>query len=159
MVVLARPSRRIARGIHTWMGFHSRHGPQTCPAAHPIRTGEFHEAHHPPCPARAVFRQLPGCLQHGEGCRQGRAEGRPTGRRSRRRYRCDRSALTQRRSVLVAERERGRHCRPYRSEEHTSELQSLMSNSYAVFCFKKKKKTYRKTNYQTQTKRYLRLIK
>src|SRR3546814_6807621 len=25
-----------------------------------------------------------------------------------------------------------------RSEEHTSELQSLMSNSYAVFCLKKK---------------------
>src|SRR3546814_10376899 len=25
-----------------------------------------------------------------------------------------------------------------RSEEHTSELQSLMRNSYAVFCFKKK---------------------
>src|SRR3546814_3755599 len=30
-----------------------------------------------------------------------------------------------------------------RSEEHTSELQSLMSNSYDVFCLKKKKK---KTN-------------
>src|SRR3546814_2419874 len=28
-----------------------------------------------------------------------------------------------------------------RSEEHTSELQSLMRISYAVFCFKKKKKT------------------
>src|SRR3546814_7892850 len=27
-----------------------------------------------------------------------------------------------------------------RSEEHTSELQSLMLNSYAVFCLKKKKK-------------------
>src|SRR3546814_7472817 len=27
-----------------------------------------------------------------------------------------------------------------RSEEHTSELQSLMSTSYAVFCLKKKKK-------------------
>src|SRR3546814_7773125 len=27
-----------------------------------------------------------------------------------------------------------------RSEEHTSELQSLMRNSYAVFCWKKKKK-------------------
>src|SRR3546814_4537854 len=27
-----------------------------------------------------------------------------------------------------------------RSEEHTSELQSLMSNSYAVFCLKKNKK-------------------
>src|SRR3546814_10119242 len=30
-----------------------------------------------------------------------------------------------------------------RSEEHTSELQSLMRNSYAVFCLKKKK--YKKT--------------
>src|SRR3546814_2142903 len=28
-----------------------------------------------------------------------------------------------------------------RSEEHTSELQSLMRNSYAVFCLKKKKNT------------------
>src|SRR3546814_4440003 len=31
-----------------------------------------------------------------------------------------------------------------RSEEHTSELQSLMRISYAVFCLKKKKKTYTK---------------
>src|SRR3546814_7633061 len=31
--------------------------------------------------------------------------------------------------------------RDYRSEEHTSELQSLMRISYAVFCLKKKKKT------------------
>src|SRR3546814_6859213 len=30
--------------------------------------------------------------------------------------------------------------RPLRSEEHTSELQSLMRISYAVFCLKKKKK-------------------
>src|SRR3546814_10883181 len=30
---------------------------------------------------------------------------------------------------------------PQRSEEHTSELQSLMRISYAVFCLKKKKKT------------------
>src|SRR3546814_7405904 len=29
---------------------------------------------------------------------------------------------------------------PWRSEEHTSELQSLMRISYAVFCLKKKKK-------------------
>src|SRR3546814_1791475 len=29
--------------------------------------------------------------------------------------------------------------REFRSEEHTSELQSLMRNSYAVFCLKKKK--------------------
>src|SRR3546814_5562756 len=30
-----------------------------------------------------------------------------------------------------------------RSEEHTSELQSLMRISYAVFCLKKKKQTHR----------------
>src|SRR3546814_3051231 len=34
-----------------------------------------------------------------------------------------------------------RHRRPLRSEEHTSELQSLMRISYAVFCLKKKKTT------------------
>src|SRR3546814_4751074 len=33
----------------------------------------------------------------------------------------------------------GGHDREYRSEEHTSELQSLMRISYAVFCLKKKK--------------------
>src|SRR3546814_5475750 len=35
----------------------------------------------------------------------------------------------------------------FRSEEHTSELQSLMRLSYAVFCLKKKKK---EKKYQTQ---------
>src|SRR3546814_6726915 len=41
---------------------------------------------------------------------------------------------------------------PWRSEEHTSELQSLMRISYAVFCLKKKndKNTTRK-----KTKRYI----
>src|SRR3546814_2266787 len=33
-----------------------------------------------------------------------------------------------------------------RSEEHTSELQSLMRSSYAVFCLKKKKEKTKKTN-------------
>src|SRR3546814_5500642 len=33
------------------------------------------------------------------------------------------------------------HQRPLRSEEHTSELQSLMRISYAVFCLKKKQNT------------------
>src|SRR3546814_10652349 len=38
-----------------------------------------------------------------------------------------------------------------RSEEHTSELQSLMRISYAVFCLKKKtKQTLETINYQTQ---------
>src|SRR3546814_10711452 len=34
----------------------------------------------------------------------------------------------------------------FRSEEHTSELQSLMRISYAVFCLKKKKNKYKNTN-------------
>src|SRR3546814_2940176 len=40
--------------------------------------------------------------------------------------------ITQRRALIDAEGPR--------SEEHTSELQSLMRISYAVFCLKKKKK-------------------
>src|SRR3546814_3797365 len=42
-----------------------------------------------------------------------------------------------------------------RSEEHTSELQSLMRISYAVFCLKKKKKPTQKV----YTKRYEKKIK
>src|SRR3546814_2688085 len=52
------------------------------------------------------------------------------------------------RPAAVGRRQRrGRGRRPLvagaapRSEEHTSELQSLMRNSYAVFCLKKKKPT------------------
>src|SRR3546814_5199117 len=44
-----------------------------------------------------------------------------------------------------------------RSEEHTSELQSLMRISYAVFCLKKKKKTqidtYNKINSRVNVKK------
>src|SRR3546814_3579943 len=49
----------------------------------------------------------------------------------------DRRELTQRRRWPNRPPTRGRR----RSEEHTSELQSLMRISYAVFCLKKKKKT------------------
>src|SRR3546814_8422269 len=46
----------------------------------------------------------------------------------------------------------GHGARPHgRSEEHTSELQSLMRISYAVFCLKKKKKT----NAQIHRKLYM----
>src|SRR3546814_9905343 len=44
-----------------------------------------------------------------------------------------------------------------RSEEHTSELQSLMRISYAVFCLKKKKSNPRKTRYKTHLKQPTRL--
>src|SRR3546814_2384697 len=40
----------------------------------------------------------------------------------------------------------------HRSEEHTSELQSLMRISYAVFCLKKTTKQSRNTNTVTKTK-------
>src|SRR3546814_8368842 len=41
---------------------------------------------------------------------------------------------------------RKRHSKIFRSEEHTSELQSLMRISYAVFCLKKKN-----NNHHTQS--------
>src|SRR3546814_3819805 len=69
-----------------------------------------------------------GCRVGGSLKRSGAAEGRePAGRSSRRRCSSSSSSgLTMRR------------VRSYpRSEEHTSELQSLMRISYAVFCLKK----------------------
>src|SRR3546814_4982485 len=49
--------------------------------------------------------------------------------------------------ILRGEHEEDEH--HGRSEEHTSELQSLMRISYAVFCLKKKnKKTYQLTHIQ-----------
>src|SRR3546814_5323895 len=44
-------------------------------------------------------------------------------------------------SVWLRASPRARHRAAPRSEEHTSELQSLMRISYAVFCLKKKHKT------------------
>src|SRR3546814_10882714 len=48
-------------------------------------------------------------------------------------------------SLLEARRNAAPLSREARSEEHTSELQSLMRISYAVFCLKKKNNT--QTNY------------
>src|SRR3546814_5304571 len=45
-----------------------------------------------------------------------------------------------------------RRIRLERSEEHTSELQSLMRISYAVFCLKKKKKITQKTKNKEKTR-------
>src|SRR3546814_10155329 len=54
--------------------------------------------------------------------------------------------------LLEVEMSNDRH--KQRSEEHTSELQSLMRNSYAVFCLKKKKTNDTKEikNQNTHTK-------
>src|SRR3546814_10469259 len=64
---------------------------------------------------------------------------------------CEHRRMTDDRIIAATPRARTRPSRPAsgpsgwmntsasRSEEHTSELQSLMRNSYAVFCLKKKK--------------------
>src|SRR3546814_9735122 len=53
----------------------------------------------------------------------------------------------------------GHHAPAARSEEHTSELQSLMCISYAVFCLKKKKNNknyyYRNTSSQIHSTRHM----
>src|SRR3546814_4993922 len=64
------------------------------------------------------------------GLRADRDPGRGGQRDGARLYRRYRAQLDVERSACLAEHDR--------SEEHTSELQSLMSISYAVFCFKKK---------------------
>src|SRR3546814_5210741 len=49
-------------------------------------------------------------------------------------------AARRRRNAKLARGRAADFRRQFRSEEHTSELQSLMRISYAVFCLKKKKK-------------------
>src|SRR3546814_6263021 len=80
------------------------------------------------------------------GCNDGGA-GEPGTRPARRRGDPARPGATASRRVVDAEelpllvggeQFRGRHLVHRRSEEHTSELQSLMRISYAVFCLKKK---------------------
>src|SRR3546814_5763784 len=74
-------------------------------------------------PYTTLFRSL------GQPCRSAR-KARPHGLRPR-----------PRRGARFRRRQKVREIEPLvgRSEEHTSELQSLMRTSYAVFCLKKKK--------------------
>src|SRR3546814_6918012 len=82
----------------------------------------------PPRPARAD-RVGPAACRSAARARSRRAAGRTrSGRRGRREVAAQGAALEHSPSVP-------------RSEEHTSELQSLMRISYAVFCLKKKKLT------------------
>src|SRR3546814_3558567 len=102
-------------------------------------------------PYTTLFRSGPGGRRAGETVRSGPPDQRPgagafqgplpdlwrAGTRDHRRR--------------LAQREGGWPCGPHarrlareRSEEHTSELQSLMRISYAVFCLKKKKNKQRR---------------
>src|SRR3546814_1397048 len=64
----------------------------------------------------------------------GQTHGQPTGELG---DRCQREWVTVLRGV--GDPATGERTRIHRSEEHTSELQSLMRISYAVFCLKKKR--------------------
>src|SRR3546814_5899916 len=92
------------------------------------------------------------------------ASGQPDGRRHKSTRRCPAACtalstaacnVSARASVTAMRRRpftsglpKMRNC--VRSEEHTSELQSLMRISYAVFCLKKKKQTTTKRQLQVQ---------
>src|SRR3546814_10596705 len=81
-------------------------------------------------PYTTLFRsgEVAGQPAHDAGRNHGRAHRARPGRQARR-------APEGRRPIRLRTRRRGR------SEEHTSELQSLMRISYAVFSLKKKKQT------------------
>src|SRR3546814_4641631 len=87
----------------------------------------------------------PGCAG-----RAGRGRGRRAPRHSRGTDRCGAGARSglRRSPPRPAWRPSGRRD-TWRSEEHTSELQSLMRTSYAVFCLKKKNNNSRQTTQQT----------
>src|SRR3546814_1725331 len=90
------------------------------------------------CPYTTLFRSPPRADGHHGGKGRGGDEAHRADPRGRRRGVPAHGLLPVRRvERAVLHRARRRHAQPPRSEEHTSELQSLMRNSYAVFCLKK----------------------
>src|SRR3546814_1014845 len=86
-------------------------------------------------------------------CRQADTNARPVSLGADRRHRRDcpapRTKLRATRDGRSGARAAGDNgCSP-RSEEHTSELQSLMRNSHAVFCLKKKNQKLKRTDTAT----------
>src|SRR3546814_9333456 len=100
------------------------------------------------CPDTTLFRSASLCADHTQVKRAGpKLEAGPKA-----------SAMEARRGETPqATRCVARQRAPARSEEHTSELQSLMRISYAVFCLKKKKqqKLNRIINEITQKDRHI----
>src|SRR3546814_6363696 len=78
-------------------------------------------------------------VHRGEGAPD-RYQGPPTSFRTRKRERRASRQMSVALKALANPHSRRRPGRNKRSEEHTSELQSLMRTSYAVFCLKKKHK-------------------
>src|SRR3546814_5225820 len=123
----------------------SRPGGTTCGAMTRAATAPSRAA-----PIRAAFRDVFD-MEFSFGGKRGRE---PSGSPAHHRIRKTAAARGSRhRCALTAVRSLGRwrHGAP-RSEEHTSELQSLMRISYAVFCLNKKKKTPKTVQKPTQHK-------
>src|SRR3546814_2049810 len=92
-------------------------------------------------PYTTLFRSAPGDLSDQEG-REPESWFERTRQDQRRQDRSLEADRNRRDQDEGSQRERS----GTRSEEHTSELQSLMRISYAVFCLKKKKYTNKKKN-------------
>src|SRR3546814_5582853 len=91
-------------------------------------------------PYTTLFRS-PGCARQApDRPRRHREQGPPGHQRAAGRFTCQRARGGGVEKAAAVEAAGGRPCTgAARSEEHTSELQSLMRISYAVFCLKKKK--------------------
>src|SRR3546814_10196563 len=99
-----------------------------------VCASDLHERH---------MRRMRGLLQdrHHAAHRMPDADAGQMGQRAELRMRAAVAQLRGERlvNIPVDRSQRIRRAQPARSEEHTSELQSLMRISYAVFCLKKKK--------------------
>src|SRR3546814_2624956 len=80
------------------------------------------------------------------------AQARRTDNRIRRQLRQRAETVGDKRIARILAAEESSECQALRSEEHTSELQSLMRISYAVFCLKKKKTQKKKHTLTTSSK-------
>src|SRR3546814_4759217 len=99
-------------------------------------------------PYTTLFRSLalPGRCRGGRPCRSLPRQSHPKLGAGRRRRRGDAAVLNPLAEAMTEDRlPTELWVRAHRSEEHTSELQSLMRISYAVFCLKKKTKLTKKT--------------
>src|SRR3546814_741424 len=131
-------------------------------AARPAVTGGegFHRSGRVPCvllPARSRSGFAEPVLGPRAARTRGAKAGRdaPSGLLSMRIFRCVSRIYLILRSVAGrqagrASRRTQQRCYTRRSEEHTSELQSLMRISYAVFFLKKKKQTIKKPHHKEQ---------
>src|SRR3546814_5584206 len=94
-------------------------------------------------PYTTLFRSVDEVFRRGTAARRGARAGCEVARPDQAdpaQHRGDRKRRSGGEGALARHVRRLTHSRgPTRSEEHTSELQSLMRISYAVFCLKKKK--------------------